>query len=82
MRSATASRVAGGIEGLPGLAGGLDGLHLVRGGLADGFERGLRLVAQVLGLLAGFRRLALQVAEAVLLGEAAGGRARALRRRW
>ena len=67
----------GGIERLPGLAGGLDRLHLVRGCLADGFERGLRLVAQVLRLLAGFRRLTLQVAEAILFDEATGsGRGR------
>ena len=47
------------------MAGGLDGLHLVGSCLADSLEGRFRLVAQVLGLLAGFRRLTLQVAEAI-----------------
>ena len=65
---------AGGVERLPSLAGGLDGLHLVGGCLADSFEGRFRLVAQVLGLLAGFRRFTLQVAEAILFRQAAGSR--------
>src|SRR3712207_2662241 len=41
---------------------------------ADGLEGCLRLMAQVLGLLARFRGLALQIAEAVLFRQAAGRR--------
>jgi hypothetical protein len=46
----------------------------VGGSLPDGLESPFGLVAQVLGLLAGCGSLTLQVAEAILLRQTAGGR--------
>ncbi len=72
---------AGRIEGLPGAPRRLHDLVLARGGGANRGLRGLGLGAQFFRRGMGRLRLALEVAEAVLLGQAPGGRGGRLGRR-